>query len=189
MNPEQTARRLEEILDRLAGTGDRATVTAAGELVRALMDFYGAGLARIVELAACQSAPGAGEPLPAALLGDELVAGMLVLHSLHPEDTMTRISRALDGIPGRPFQTVGFDDESGTLRLRPADGPGTGCGCRKTAQAAQEKAEAALACLAPEVTDVRVEQTESGGQEPVLLQIASGPPRRGAAAGASAECS
>ncbi|MCQ4079338.1 hypothetical protein NGB36_01625 [Streptomyces sp. RB6PN25] len=190
MSPEQTARRLEEILDRLSETGDPATVAAANELVRVLMDFYGAGLARIVDLITGHRTRGEDDRLLAEVLDDELLAGFLVLHGLHPQDTMTRIARALDATPGRPFETVGFDAESGTLRLRRAVGSGSGCGCQKTAQAAREKAEAALACLAPEVTEVRLDQEDAAGPEPVLLQIASGPPRRGTAADAApTECS
>ena len=45
----QAGRRVEEVLDRLAATGDRAACAAAEELVRVLMEFYGAGLARIAE--------------------------------------------------------------------------------------------------------------------------------------------
>ena len=53
---EQTGRRVEEVLDRLAESGDPAAAAAAEELVRSLMDFYGAGLARILHL--LSGAPG-----------------------------------------------------------------------------------------------------------------------------------
>lgn len=56
MNAEQTGRRVEEVLDRLAASGDPAAATAAEELVRSLMDFYGAGLARILHLLASSAA-------------------------------------------------------------------------------------------------------------------------------------
>ena len=66
---EQTGRRVEEILDRLAESGDPAAAAAAEELVRSLMDFYGAGLARILQL--LSGAPGEAAARP---LGDALVA-------------------------------------------------------------------------------------------------------------------
>ncbi|MBW8818979.1 MAG: hypothetical protein JF598_12315, partial [Streptomyces sp.] len=79
---EQTGRRVEEILDRLAESGDPAATAAAEELVRSLMDFYGAGLARILHL--LSGASGASGEAAARLLGDDLVASLLVLHDLHP---------------------------------------------------------------------------------------------------------
>lgn len=113
VNAEQAGRRVEEVLERLTASGDPAAAAAAEELVRSLMDFYGAGLARILHL--LSSAPG---ELPAGLLGDGLVASLLVLHDLHPEDRDTRIARALDGVREHTLEVVGFDDESGTLTLR-----------------------------------------------------------------------
>ncbi|MFF4696041.1 hypothetical protein [Streptomyces chattanoogensis] len=164
-----TGRRVEEILDRLAGSGHEeatAAAAAAEELVRALMDFYGAGLARVMRLI------GDGQQL--ALLGDELVASLLVLHDLHPENVTTRIGRALDTVRARhPVETEGFDPDSGVLRLR-STSPG-GCGCPSTAQMAQQAIENALSCFAPEVTSVRLD-TATAAPEPPLLQISRRPP-------------
>ncbi|MET7737046.1 hypothetical protein ABZT02_37795 [Streptomyces sp. NPDC005402] len=161
---EQTGRRVEEVLDRLAESGDPAAAAAAEELVRSLMDFYGAGLARMLHL--LSAAPG---ELPAGLLGDELVASLLVLHDLHPEDRDTRIARALDGVPEHTLEVVGFDEESGTLTVRAREAGGCGCG---SGTGAREAAEAALACFAPEVRAVDVQTAPAG---PTLLQIGTAP--------------
>lgn len=161
---EQTGRRVEEILDRLAESGDPAAAAAAEELVRSLMDFYGAGLARILHL--LSGAPGEAA---ARLLSDDLVASLLVLHDLHPEDRDTRIARALDGLGEHGLEVVGFDDESGTLRLRAREADGCGCG---SGTGAREAAEAALACFAPEVKAVDVQTAPAG---PTLLQIGTAP--------------
>ncbi|MET7455663.1 hypothetical protein ABZT03_27990 [Streptomyces sp. NPDC005574] len=177
VSAQETGRRVEEILDRLAAAGDPAAATAAEELVRSLMDFYGAGLARVLQLL---SGPGEGrtpgDPL-ARLLGDDLVAGLLVLHDLHPEDRDSRIARALDSVRDHDLEVVGFDERSGTLRLRAA--AGGGCGCAGSGAGARQAAEEALACFAPEVTGVDVQATAG---EPALLQIGTGP-RTAAAAG------
>jgi hypothetical protein len=156
---EETGRRVEEVLDRLAASGDPAAAAAAEELVRSLMDFYGAGLARILHL--LSAAP--GEPT-AHLLHDELVASLLVLHDLHPEDRDARIARALDSIREHDLDVVGFDEDNGALTLRAAAAGGGGCGCGSGA-GAKEAAEAALACFAPEVKAVELQQA------PALLQI------------------
>ncbi|MBT2388416.1 NifU family protein [Streptomyces sp. ISL-1] len=173
VNAEQAGLRVEEVLDRLAATGDHEVAMAAEELVRVLMDFYGAGLARIVGLldAPAAKAPG-GAPL-AGLLGDELVSSLLVLHDLHPEDTATRIARALDSVRNHPVEIVDFDEATGTLRLRSSGGGG--CGCPSTGAAVQPAVEDALACYAPEVTKVELESA-ARSPEPVLLQITTGPP-------------
>ncbi|TQK42756.1 Fe-S cluster biogenesis protein NfuA [Streptomyces sp. SLBN-118] len=162
MNAEQAGRRVEEVLDRLAAAGDESVRAGAEELVRVLMDFYGAGLARIVRLL---DAPGSRLT---GLLGDELVSSLLLLHDLHPEDTATRITRALDAAGDRAWEVAGFDDASGTLRLRSLGG--AGCGCAATTAGAQQAVEDALACFAPEVRAVEVETGVAAG-EPALLQI------------------
>ena len=70
----------------------------AEELVRSLLDLYGGGLARMMEMV--YDSPAGGE-LFDRFAADDLVASLLLLHDLHPEDTETRILRALDGV--RPY--------------------------------------------------------------------------------------
>ncbi|MFD3547136.1 hypothetical protein ACFWUW_16260 [Streptomyces sp. NPDC058655] len=164
VDARQAGQRVEEVLERLAATGDREVCAAAEELVRVLMDFYGAGLARITERIG-------QEPL-AGLLDDELVASLLTLHHLNPEDVHTRIARALDTTPD-PLEPVGFDEDSGVLRLRPR-AAGSGCGCGSTDPAVPQAVEDALACFAPEVT--RVELAPAEAPQPALLQISTRPP-------------
>lgn len=158
----QTGVRVEEVLDRLAATGDRQVCEAAEELVRVLMDFYGAGLARIVDRL--------GEDRLAALLDDELVASLLALHDLHPEDVDTRIARALASVR-EDVEVLGFDGSTGTLRLSSV--PGTGCGCSGAATGPSQAVEDALACFAPEVTAVEMAPAEA--PQPALLQIGTRP--------------
>ncbi|MEJ8652163.1 hypothetical protein WKI65_29770 [Streptomyces sp. MS1.AVA.3] len=170
-NAEATGRRVEEVLDRLAQRDDREAGAAAEELVRVLMDFYGAGLARIMHLLG--SGTDDGGP-GSALLRDELVSSLLVLHDLHPEDTAARIDRALDSVRRQhPAEVAQFDADTGALRLRSGDSGG--CGCPSTNQQAQQAVEAAVSCFAPEVTSVQWEAA-GAGTEPALLQISRRPP-------------
>ncbi|MER7825666.1 hypothetical protein BCL76_101538 [Streptomyces sp. CG 926] len=164
----QAGRRVEEVLDRLAATGDPAACAAAEELVRVLMDFYGAGLARIVEKV--------GDGPLAPVYGDELVASLLSLHGLHPEDVHTRIGRAL-AAHGEPLELLGFDADTGVLRLRPAAASSSGCGCGSGSGGGPDAGrtlEDTLACFAPEVTSV--EQEPAAAPAPALLQIGTRPP-------------
>ncbi|MEU6945585.1 hypothetical protein ABZ957_10160 [Streptomyces sp. NPDC046316] len=176
---EQAGRRVEEVLDRLAENGDAEASAAAEEVVRVLMEFYGSGLARVVDLLGRPSADAAGgqpaDPL-GPLLGDELVASLLTLHGLHPEDVPTRIDRALSALP-QPVENAGFDAASGVLRLR-AIASSSGCGCPSTQESVRQAAVDALACFAPEVTDVELEP--AAPREPALLQIGTRPPLAGA---------
>ncbi|MEV0535785.1 thioredoxin [Kitasatospora sp. NPDC050463] len=149
MTAEETGLRIQEALDHLAGSAEQG---AGEQLVRELMAFYGDGLARLV---------GALPPQALGrLLDDPAVAGLLVLHDLHPEDVTTRIARALASLP-EPVEQLGFDPGTGGLRLRRTR---SGCGC------SEQDIEAALACHAPEVTAVELERA------PQLLQIGTRPP-------------
>ncbi|KJS61433.1 hypothetical protein [Streptomyces rubellomurinus] len=149
MTPEQAGTRIQQALDRLAG----ADAQEAGEhLVRELMTLYGDALAHLVRALP----PAALAPL----LDEPALAGLLVLHDLHPEDTTTRITRALATLP-EPVELVGFDPADGIVRLRRTR---SGCGC------AEQDIEDALACHAPEVTAVELDRA------PQLLQIGSRPP-------------
>ncbi|WP_406208360.1 thioredoxin [Kitasatospora sp. NBC_01560] len=149
MTAEQTGLRIQEALDRLDGDGAQE---AGEQLVRELMAFYADGLARLVAALAPQAL--------AKLLDDPAVAGLLVLHDLHPEDVGARITRALAALP-EPVEQLGFDPATGALRVRRSR---SGCGC------SEQDVEDALACHAPEVTAVELERA------PQLLQIGTRPP-------------
>lgn len=167
---ETAGRRVEEVLDRLAASGDRAACEAAEELVRVLMEFYGGGFARALDLLGRRPERPAREAAD-ALLRDELVAGLLVLHGLHPHDAPTRIDHALAALP-QQVESTGFDPATGELRLRTADSGG--CGCGGSRDALEETVRDTLAAFAPEVTAVTWEADAVSG--PVLLQIGAGPP-------------
>ncbi|MEV7520308.1 hypothetical protein [Streptomyces sp. NPDC091371] len=164
VDARQAGHRVDEVLDRLAATGDRAACGAAEELVRVLMEFYGSGLARITQRL--------GEEGLRPLLDDELVASLLALHDLNPEDVLVRIGRALRSVR-EPVELLGFDAASGVLRLG-ARATG-GCGCGSSADGSpgvpQDVADA-LAAFAPEVTSVEV---ETAAPAPALLQIGTRP--------------
>ncbi|MFJ4184021.1 thioredoxin [Kitasatospora sp. NPDC089509] len=150
MTAEQTGLRIQQALDALAGSGAEQ---AGEQLVRDLMEFYGEGLARLV--------PALPPPALERMLDDPAVAGLLLLHDLHPEDVTARIGRALADLPER-IEVLGFDPVTGALRLRRT---ATGCGC------GEQEVEAALARHVPEVTALELERA------PQLLQIGSRPPQ------------
>lgn len=155
--------RIEALLDQLTATGDPAVAECAEELVAAVVRLYGEGLTRI-----------AGTLDPGQVRGlaeDELVAHLLLLHGLHPDDLDTRIQQALDRV--RPYlgsHAGGIDylgvDASGVAHLRLE---GSCEGCSGSAATVHSAVERAVLDAAPEVTVVDVEGMVE--PKPALLQI------------------
>ncbi len=156
--------RIEELLGRLRSAGDPGTAETAEEVVRLVVELYGAGLERAVELA--------GPEALDRFVGDELVASLLVLHGLHPKDTETRVVEALDQV--RPYlgshaggvELLGIDP-GGVVHLRLE---GSCDGCPSSVQTVKLAIERAIEEAAPEVTAVEVENL-TREREPQLLQI------------------
>jgi Fe-S cluster biogenesis protein NfuA len=163
--------RIEALLDELAATGDSQVADCGEELVAAVVSLYGAGLHRVIAIVA--GAPG-GDQLLRELSGDDLVANLLLLHGLHPDDVGTRIELALARV--RPYlgshsggiEYVGVD-EAGVAHLRLE---GSCDGCAGSAATVHQAVERAVLDAAPEISAVAVE----GVVEPApttsgLLQI------------------
>ena len=156
--------RIEELLGRLRAAGDPGTADTAEEIVRLVVELYGAGLERTVELA--------GPEVLEQLVEDELVASLLVLHGLHPKDTETRVVEALDEV--RPYlgshaggvELLGVDP-AGVVHLRLE---GSCDGCPSSVQTVKQAIERAIEEAAPEVTAVEVENL-TRERAPQLLQI------------------
>jgi len=147
--------KVEALLAEFAKTSDPTTAGRAEELVGLLVEFYGAGLARIMELL--------DEQAVAPLLKDGLVTSLLVLHDLHPESTEERVLAALERV--RPYlgshagdvEYLGLDPD-GTVRLRLA---GSCDGCPSSAITVKMAIERGIEDVAPEVTRVDVEGVTS----------------------------
>jgi hypothetical protein len=82
--------RIDALIGAEAAGRDRAE-----DLVRVVTDLYGAGLERL--LGVLHEAGALTDEVLAAVAGDELVAGLLLVHGLHPYDAATRIAGALTG--------------------------------------------------------------------------------------------
>jgi Fe-S cluster biogenesis protein NfuA len=156
--------RIEELLGRLRAAGDPGTADTAEEVVRLVVELYGAGLERTVELA--------GPEVLERLVEDERVPSLLVLHGLHPKDTETRVVEALDQV--RPYlgshaggvELLGVDPE-GVVHLRLE---GSCDGCPSSTMTVKLAIERAIEEAAPEITRVEVENL-TREREPQLLQI------------------
>ncbi len=121
-DPRAAAARIESLLAELGASGDARVRAAAEDLVRQLMQLYGAGLARVMELVFEQD-----EAAAAGLFDrfgeDPLVASLRAVHGLHPQTVEVRIARALDRVrpvvtaAGADLTVLAVDGDSIRLRL------------------------------------------------------------------------
>src|SRR5262245_38024060 len=91
--------RLETLLREAEGFADPAAQAWTRQVVQAVLDLHGAGLGRLV--GHLEAAGSAGAEILDACAGDDVVAGLLLLHGLHPLGVEARVRQALDQV--RPY--------------------------------------------------------------------------------------
>jgi Fe-S cluster biogenesis protein NfuA len=168
--------RIEVLLDELGTNTDERTAEKVFEVVRLVTELYGGGLARVVELG--------GPDLLDRLAGDELVASLLVLHGLHPQDLPTRVEGALDEV--RPFlathggdvELLGVDGEEGVVHLRML---GSCDGCPSSSVTLELAVQRAIGEAAPEIVHFEVEAPTTAAATPAAgvstpIALTSKPP-------------
>jgi Fe-S cluster biogenesis protein NfuA len=151
------ARQFQACLERLDALLREAEGQAHSRaLVQAVLDLHAAGLERLLDH--LRSAGEAGAEVLDACAHDDLVAGLLLLHGLHPLDLQTRVQQALEGV--RPYlrshggnvELTGIRDGVVTLRLH-----GSCHSCPSSSVTMQQTIEEAIYGKAPEVAAVEVE--------------------------------
>lgn len=158
--------RVEALIGQVESLPDRVAREAAMEMVQALLDLYGEGLARAL-------AP-LDDQTRRTLAEDELVAHLLLLHDLHPVAVETRVHEALEEV--RPYldshgggvELVGV--EEGVVRLRMH---GSCDGCPSSAMTLKLAIEDAIHKAAPDVIEVEAEGVSAPAVPagPTLLQL------------------
>jgi Fe-S cluster biogenesis protein NfuA len=146
---------LDERLQELERVGDPAVQALVRDVVQSLLDLHGVGLGRLLEhldattLDACAS--------------DDVAAGLLLLHGLHPHDLESRVRRALEDV--RPLlrshhgdvELIDVDD--GVVRLRLL---GSCHGCASSAITMKLTIEEAVLGRAPDAAGLVVEGVAEG---------------------------
>lgn len=166
VEPAACGERIELLLEASAAAGPVARERAE-ELVRLVVELYGAGLERVLDIA--YDAGALTDELLAALADDALVSALLLVHGLHPYGIEDRIERALAGVrpvveaQGASVELTSVADAAVRLRL-----VGAGSGCGSSSSALAGVIEEAVRAAAPEVLRVEVEQ---GG--PALIPVTS----------------
>jgi Fe-S cluster biogenesis protein NfuA len=173
---QQRASHIEALLQQISALPDPALRAITEELIRALLDLHGEGLARILALAVQASV--SGQELIEQFANDGLVSSLLLLHGLHPRDRETRIRTALDAIRpsirkacGGDVELVRIADDIAYLRLT-----GSSHGCSASTGALKATIEQAIAQAAPDLEELHIE--ENIEQPKTAIPVKFVPPRR-----------
>jgi Fe-S cluster biogenesis protein NfuA len=148
--------RLDGLLREVERFPDPAAATHARAVVRALLDLHAAGLGRLLDH--IEEAGEAGRAILDACAGDEVTAGLLLLHGLHPLGVEERVRQALEAV--RPYlRSHGGGVEllsvnEGVVRLRLQ---GSCHSCPSSALTMRQTVEEAIVARAPDVTAIEVE--------------------------------
>ena len=152
-----TGERIDALLDQ-SSSGGAVARERAEELVRLTADLYGSGIQRILDIV--YDAGRLDDEVLAALVADELVANLLIVHGLHPYDVTTRVEQALVSV--RPYLGSHGGDvellevsEAGVVRLRLL---GTCDGCPSSSVTLKLAVEGAIEAAAPEIVSIEVEE-------------------------------
>ena len=152
---QERVARMETLLEEIETLPDRNARSKAAEVVGVLLDLYGEGLARMMEVVA------EGEERERtfdAFAEDELVSHLLLLHGLHPLDLETRVIMALEEV--RPYlQSHGGNVEllgvkEGVARLRMQ---GSCSGCPSSTVTLRLAIEEAIQKSAPDLEGIEAE--------------------------------
>ncbi|GAC1594759.1 MAG: hypothetical protein NVS3B21_17100 [Acidimicrobiales bacterium] len=164
---QATGERIETLLDILKAGSDPRSYGRAAEVLKLVSDLYGAALGRVVDLASRES-----PSLMNALIHDELVAGLLMVHDLHPESLRTRVETALRSVRpllshhGGGVELIDIDEEVGAVFLRLL---GSCDGCPSSTVTLQNAVERAIVEAAPEISIIDIEQQDGADGIPITL--------------------
>ena len=153
---QDRATRIETLLQEVAEFSDSQARTITEELVQALLDMYGEGLSRLLEITADSEVSGIA--LIDTFARDELLSSLFTLHGLHPLDLRSRVLEALDEV--RPYlkshggnvEFVKLEDGIAYLRLE-----GSCNGCAGSTVTLKVAIEEALIKAAPDLNGLQVE--------------------------------
>ncbi|WP_062990656.1 NifU family protein [Nocardia anaemiae] len=140
--------RIETLLEA-SSAGGAAARERAEQLVREVVELYGAGLTHVLRLLDAEAIE--------RLVGDDLVASLLLVHGLHPHDMQTRVRTALDSV--RPYlgshggDVHLVDITDGVVRLELA---GSCRSCPSSSVTLELAVQDAVRAAAPEIESIEV---------------------------------
>jgi Fe-S cluster biogenesis protein NfuA/nitrite reductase/ring-hydroxylating ferredoxin subunit len=152
---QERVARMETLLEEIETLSDPNARSKAAEVVGLLLELYGEGLARVMEMVAQGNDR---ERIFEALAEDELVSHLLLLHGLHPLDVETRVVQALEEV--RPYlqshggnvELLGVEEGVARLRLQ-----GSCSGCPSSTMTLKLAIEEAVMKAAPDLERIEAE--------------------------------
>ena len=164
---QERVARVETLLEEIETLADPNARAKAAEVVGVLLDLYGEGLARMMEVVAEGEER---ERIFEALAADELVSHLLLLHGLHPVSMEARVVKALEEV--RPYlrshggnvELLGVEGGVARLRLQ-----GSCSGCPSSSMTLKLAIEEAVQKAAPDLEGIEAEGVAEPKPAPTLV--------------------
>ena len=159
LDARRVAERVGALLGEIGAIADPRLTERTEDLVSLLMQFYGAGIRRMMELA--DEAGMLEGDLLNRFVQDELVSSLLVIHDLHPVDLPTRVQVALDkvrpylGSHGGDVEILGIDGDVVRLKME-----GSCSSCPSSTITLNYAIEKAILDAAPEISRIEAEDVQ-----------------------------
>jgi Fe-S cluster biogenesis protein NfuA/nitrite reductase/ring-hydroxylating ferredoxin subunit len=164
---QERVARIETLLGEIEALKDPSARSKAAEMAQVLLELYGEGLARMMEVVA------EGEDSRRAFevfAEDELISHLLLLHGLHPLDLETRVAGALEEV--RPYlqshggnvELLGIEGAVARVRME-----GSCDGCPSSAVTLKLAIEEAVLKAAPDLEGIEAEGVTEPKPAPTLV--------------------
>jgi Fe-S cluster biogenesis protein NfuA/nitrite reductase/ring-hydroxylating ferredoxin subunit len=167
-SPEALMQRVEELTAEVDRIADPQAQRVVEQLLGAVMDLYGEGLARIVSIV--DEGGEGSEETRHRLADDGVVASLMLIHDLYPVSLEQRVGEALDSV--RPY----MESHGGNVELLSLDGgiarlklEGSCDGCPASSSTLELAIKSALEEAAPDLVNIEVEGLEDPLLEPVTV--------------------
>ena len=173
---QERVARIETLLGEIETLADPNARSKAAEMAQVLLELYGEGLARMMEVVARGDE---GERTFKVFAEDELISHLLLLHGLHPLDVETRVVQALEEV--RPYlQSHGGNVEllrieGGVARVRLQ---GSCDGCPSSTVTLKLAIEEAVLKAAPDLEGIEAEGVTEPPPKPATTFVAGPTLRR-----------
>jgi Fe-S cluster biogenesis protein NfuA len=157
---QQSAGKIEELLERVNALSDVDARATALELVQSFMDLQGAAITRVVEI--LSESGESGRNALAKLGKDPIVCGLMVLYGVHPVALEDRVKGAIEKLAPQlrkqsaSAEVIDFSDAIVRVKIE-----STGHGCGSSPDAIKQSVEQAIREAAPEVAEVFAEGVSS----------------------------
>ena len=168
VSPEALIQRVEELTAQVEQLPDPLARRISEDLVAAVIEMYGHGLTRIVEI--LDEAGEDAAPISQQLADDGVVGSLMLIHDLYPVPIEERVNEALDNV--RPYmeshggnvELISLEDGVARIRLE-----GSCDGCPASSSTLELAIKTALDETAPDLLGIEVEGLEQDLLNPVMV--------------------